>query len=209
MKIIAIGAHPDDLEYGCGGTLYKLSKLKHSINLLVMTRGEMGGNPDVRQKEQEYSSKILKAKLFWGRFSDTQIPLEKETINTIEFFIKKIEPDLIFVIHPDDTHQDHRTVAQATITATRYVKNVLFYEVPSSVNFFPPSVFTDIGAVLDRKMELLKAHKSQVLNTRIADLTITEAAKACALFRGFQNRTKYAEAFVPLRLSLDYINGFK
>jgi LmbE family N-acetylglucosaminyl deacetylase len=206
MKIIAIGAHPDDLEYGCGGTLYKLSKAGHDINLIVMTRGEMGGDPSVRQKEQEHSAKLLKAKLFWGRFSDTQIPLEKETINTIEYFIKKIQPDLTFVLHPKDTHQDHRTVSQATVTATRYVRNVLFYEVPTTFDFSPASIFTDIGGdTLDKKMLLLKSHKSQVFSTRVADLSILEAAKATALFRGFQNRVKYAEGFVPLRLSLDKI----
>ena len=203
MKILAIGPHPDDMEYGCGGTLYKLAKAGHSINVLIMTRGEMGGAPDKRQKEQEASAKILKAKLFWGRFGDTQIPLQKETINTIEFFIKRIEPDLIFTPFANDTHQDHRTVSQATITAARYVQNVLFYEVPTTVDFTPASVFTDIGGVIDKKMTLLKCHKSQVFATRIADLSIIEAAKAIALFRGMQNRVKYAEGFVPLRLSLD------
>ncbi|HBU69263.1 MAG TPA: hypothetical protein DEE98_02645 [Elusimicrobia bacterium] len=207
MKIVAIGAHPDDLEYGCGGTLYKLSKAKHDINLVVMTRGEMGGDPDLRQKEQEKVAKMLNAKLYWGRFTDTQVPLQKETINTIEFFIKKIKPDLIFVMFPNDTHQDHRVVSQATMTATRYVKNVLFYEVPSTVEFTPASIFTDIEPVLNKKMEILKAHKSQVFATRVADLSILETARATALFRGFQNRTKYAEGFVPLRFSLDNING--
>lgn len=207
MKVIAIGAHPDDLEYGCGGALHKLSKAGHEINLLVMTRGEMGGNPELRQKEQEASARLLKARLYWGRFNDTQVTLEKETINTIEFFIKKIKPDLIFVMFPNDTHQDHRVVAQATVTATRYVRNVLFYEVPSTVDFSPASVFTDVGGVLAKKMAILKAHRSQVFATRIADLTILESAKATALFRGVQNRVKYAEGFVPLRLSLDRIHG--
>lgn len=202
MRILAIGPHPDDLEYGCGGTLFKMSRRGHKISLLVMTRGEMGGKPDFRQKEQEKAAKILKADLFWGRFSDTQIPLEKETINTIEFFIKKIKPDLIFTPFHNDTHQDHRTVSQATITATRYVRNVLFYEVPTTVDFSPSSVFVDIGDMIDDKMSLLKAHKSQVFSTRVADLTILESVKAAALFRGFQNRVKYAEGFVPLRLDL-------
>jgi len=205
MQIIAIGAHPDDLEYGCGGALYKLSRGGHRISLLVMTRGEMGGNPDVRQKEQEKTARLLNAKLFWGRFTDTQIPLQKETIDTVELFIKKLKPDLIFVPFPNDTHQDHRTVAQAAVTAARYVQNVLFYEVPTSVDFSPASVFVEIDDVLEKKMSLLKVHRSQVFATRVANLTILEAAKASALFRGLQNRVKYAEGFVPLRLSLNNI----
>ncbi|MFH1367780.1 MAG: PIG-L family deacetylase [Elusimicrobiota bacterium] len=202
MKILAIGAHPDDLEYGCGGTLVKLSRLGHEIHLLVMTRGEMGGKPELRQTEQEKAAKFIKAKLYWGRFQDTQIPLEKETINTLEFFIKKICPDLIFCLFPNDTHQDHRIVAQATITATRYIHNVLFYEVPTSVDFGPASVFVDIGSVIQQKLTLLKIHKSQVFKTRVANLTILESSKASALFRGLQNRVKYAEGFVPLRVNL-------
>lgn len=202
MRILAIGAHPDDLEYGCGGTLYKMSRLGHEISLLVMTRGEMGGKPELRQFEQEKAAKLLNAKLYWGRFQDTQIPLEKETINTIEFFIKKINPDIIFCLFPNDTHQDHRIVAQATITATRYIQNVLFYEVPTTVDFSPASVFVDIGKVIEKKMQLLKAHRSQVFRTRVANLTILESVKAAALFRGLQNRAKYAEGFVPLRLNL-------
>jgi len=208
MNILAIGAHPDDFEYGCGGTLYKYSQAKHKINLLVMTRGDMGGKADLRQKEQERSAKILKAKLYWGRFSDTQIPLQKETINTIEFFIKKIKPNFIFSLFPNDTHQDHRTVSQATVTATRYVHNVLFYETPSTIDFTPASVFVDIERVLNKKLELLKAHKSQVFATRIANLSILEASQATALFRGVQNRVKYAEAFVPLRLAMNNLNAF-
>ncbi|MHB9154216.1 MAG: PIG-L deacetylase family protein [Endomicrobiales bacterium] len=208
MKVLAIGAHPDDLEYGCGGTLYKLSKAGHSINLLVMTRGEMGGDPDTRQKEQERSARLLNAKLYWGRFTDTQVPLQKETINTIEFFIKKLKPDLIFVLFHNDTHQDHRVISQATVTATRYVQNVLFYEVPTTVDFSPASIFVDVGGpILDKKMALLKAHRSQVFSTRIANLSILESSRATALFRGVQNRVKYAEGFVPLRLSLDHLNA--
>jgi hypothetical protein len=57
--------------------------------------------------------------------------------------------------------------------------------------------------VLKNKLALLKAHKSQVFATRVANLSILESVKATALFRGFQNRVKYAEGFVPLRLSLD------
>jgi LmbE family N-acetylglucosaminyl deacetylase len=208
MKIIAIGAHPDDLEYGCGGTLIKMAKKKFDINLMIMTRGEMGGNPDIRQREQEQVAKKLHANLFWGRFNDTQIPLEKQTINTIEYFIKRLKPDLIFCLHPQDTHQDHRTVAQATITATRYVKNVLFYEVPTSTDFRPASIFSDLTGVINQKVELLKLHKSQVFSTRIADLSILEAAKSTAQFRGMQNRVRYAEAFVPLRISLDTLRPF-
>lgn len=203
MDILTIGPHPDDLEYGCGGTLAKMALRGHRIHLLVMTKGGMGGRPEVRQKEQEASARLLKARLHWGRWTDTQVPLNKDLIQDIETVIRRVEPGLIFVPYHNDTHQDHRNVSQATVTATRYARNVLFYEAPTSQDF-TPSVFVDIGKVLDKKLALLRAHRSQVYQTKVPDLSIIENARSVAIFRGFQNRVKYAEGFMPLRLALDF-----
>jgi len=198
MNILAIGAHPDDIEYGCGGTLCKYAKLGHKIYLLVMTKGEVGGWR--RAREQARSARILSAeKLFWGGYRDTRVPLGKELINRIEATVTKVKPTFIFVNYLDDTHQDHRTVAQATNTATRYTKNVLYYEVPSTQNF-NPAVFIDIKGVLEKKVASLRAHASQVTATRIQNLTIIDSALSNAVFRGIQGRVKYAEAFMPSRL---------
>ncbi|HRY29191.1 MAG TPA: PIG-L family deacetylase [Elusimicrobiota bacterium] len=203
MNVLAIGPHPDDLEYGCGGTLAKLSDKGHRIHLLVITKGGMGGAPAVREKEQEKSAKLLKARLHWGSWKDTEVPLEKALIDRVEAVIADTQPLLIFVPYHNDTHQDHRNVSQATVTATRYVRNVLFYEVPSSVDF-TPNLFVDIGKHIEKKFALLKAHHSQVYQTKVPGLSIIENARSAAIFRGFQNRVKYAEGFVPVRLALDF-----
>ncbi|OIO74053.1 MAG: hypothetical protein AUJ85_06515 [Elusimicrobia bacterium CG1_02_37_114] len=203
MNILAIGSHPDDLEYGCGGTLLKLSARGNKVSLFVLSAGEIGGDPKARIKEQQRSAKILKAKLYLGDFKDTEIVLSKKLINSIENVIRKVNPTLIFVHHLEDTHQDHRNVSQATITATRYIRNVLFYEVPTTVNF-SPTVFVDIGKIKGKKLKLLESHKSQVHLTRVAELSILESAGSSSIFRGFQNRVKHAEGFVPLRLALDF-----
>ncbi|MBI3550345.1 MAG: PIG-L family deacetylase [Elusimicrobia bacterium] len=203
MKILGIGSHPDDLEFGCGGTFAKFSKAGHQIHMLIVTSGEIGGEPAVRRREQERSARILKAKTYWGGFRDTDIPLTRELIQMLERHIRDIKPNLIFTHHFDDTHQDHRKVSQATTTAARHVRNVLYFEVPSTLNF-NPSVYVDIGTFLPRKLAVLKAHRSQVFQTKVPDLTILESAKSTAVFRGYQDRVKYAEAFVPMRLSLDF-----
>ena len=66
MNILAIGAHPVDIEFGCGGTLSKYSEKGHKVYLLVMSKGDKGGNPEVRQKEQENSTRILRVeKLYY------------------------------------------------------------------------------------------------------------------------------------------------
>ncbi len=201
MKILAIGAHPDDIEVGCSGTLTKYAQAGHDVYMLVMTEGHMGGERAVRKKEQTKSAKILKpCELIWGGCEDTQLSFHmNKMIHDIEAVLKKIAPDFIFVQHEDDTHQDHRALAKATISATRYIHNVLFYEGPTTQNF-SPTVFVDIKETIDKKFAMLLAHRSQVQKTNIEGLSITDIVRSTAVFRGIQGRVQFAEAFVPLRL---------
>ena len=199
MKVLSIGAHPDDIEFGCGGTLIKLSNLGAKIFLFIMSKGEKGGDPIVRCSEAEKSANILNAQLIWGNLPDTYIVFSRELIQKIENVMKDIQPNIIFVNFYIDTHQDHVALANATIAATRYYKNVLFYEVPTTANSFTPDVFTDITDVLEKKLEILQAHSSQVYKVNIGNLDILEVAKSTANFRGIQARCEYAEAFLPYR----------
>lgn len=203
MRILALGAHPDDIEVGCGGTLIKYAENGHRIFLMVMTEGGQGGLPEVRKREQDQAAKVLRAeKVFWGGYRDTEVPLSRDLIQTVEEIVKKIEPHFIFVHYHDDTHQDHRHLAMSTITATRYTKNVLFYEGPTTQNF-SPTVFVDIEQALDRKIRSLEAHASQVGKTNIEGLTIADLVRSSAHFRGIQGRVKHAEGFLPLRLFIN------
>ena len=203
VNILAIGAHPDDIEFGCGGALIKYTQKGHRLFLLVMTGGGMGGASAVRIREQQASGEILAAeKIFWGGYEDTQLIVDTVLIGKIEAVIAEVKPDFIFCNFPDDTHQDHRHLAQAIMLATRYIRNVLFYEGPTTQNF-NPQVFVDISDTLERKVEALKAHKSQVMKTNIEDLSIVEVARSSANFRGIQGRVKYAEAFHSLRLFIN------
>jgi len=203
MNILAIGAHPDDIEFGCGGTLSEYSEKGHKIYMLVLSKGDKGGNPDIRQKEQEDSARILGTeKLYFGNHVDTEIVQSQKFITEIEDFLKEIKPGFIFVHYLDDTHQDHRNLSDLTISATRYIQNVLFYEGPTTQNF-TPNVYVDITSALDKKVECLEAHVSQVSKTNIEGLSIIEAARSTAHFRGIQGRVNYAEAFNSLRLFIN------
>lgn len=202
MNVLAIGCHPDDIEYGCGGTLLKYAEQGESVFLLVMTDGSMGGDSAVRRAEQLASAELMGVKeVFWGGYKDTRLPLDQQVIATIEETMKKVKPSLIFVHGPEDTHQDHRALNKATFSAARYTPNVLFYEGPTTQNFLP-TVFVDISEYVDRKMELLEAHASQVARTNIEDLTIVDLARSNATARGILGRVKLAEAFLPVRLFL-------
>jgi LmbE family N-acetylglucosaminyl deacetylase len=201
--ILAIGAHPDDIEFGCGGTLIKYTQKGHRLFLQIMTDGGLGAEKATRIEEQIKSKAILGADdIFWGGYEDTHLIVDIDLIGKIEKVIKKIRPDFIFCSYPEDTHQDHRHLGQAVMSATRYIRNVLFYEGPTTQNF-KPHVFVDIDDTLERKIAALKAHKSQVMKTNIEDLSIVEVARSSANFRGIQGRVKFAEAFHALRLFIN------
>ncbi len=208
MRIVALGAHPDDIEYGCGGTLALLSAAGHEVFLLICTAGEQGhigeqtANP--RTAEQEHSARLLGARdILWLDYPDTSVPVDREIISSVETHLDRIRPEYVFVHHGQDTHQDHRNLSQVAVSATRKQRNVLFYEGPTT-HTFTPTVFVDITTTIERKLEALTAHRSQLTQTNIAATSILELARATSMFRGTQARTMYAESFVPLRLFLDF-----
>ena len=203
MNILAIGAHPDDIEFGCGGTLIKYALKGHDTYLLILTDGGKGGDPAERRKEQEDAAKVLGAQhLFCGGYADTEVPIERDLIQKVEGVLHRVRPELIFVHWGDDTHQDHRHLSTSVVTASRYTRNVLFYEGPTTANF-TPSIFVDIDAVLEQKLKSLAAHASQVVKTGVEGLSIVDLARAAAHFRGIQGRVRNAESFVPLRLFIN------
>ncbi|MBU0467940.1 MAG: PIG-L family deacetylase [Candidatus Omnitrophica bacterium] len=199
MNILAIGAHPDDIELGCAGTLLKYAKSGDNVYLLVLSDGSKGGDCSIRKLEQIEASKILGVKeLIWGNWNDTEFDVTNENVEYIESIVKRINPDEIYVNYFDDSHQDHRALAQCVISATRYCKRVLFYEDYTSQNF-EPNIFVDIGDVLNDKFKLMRTFKSQLGKNTSDEPTMLENIKAVARFRGFQAKINFAEGFMPLR----------
>ncbi|MCK9244123.1 MAG: PIG-L family deacetylase [Candidatus Marinimicrobia bacterium] len=204
MNILAIGPHPDDVEIGCGASLAKFSSKGHNVYIFVASDGAAGGELEVRRAEQEISARILGInEVYWGGYRDTEIMIDRHTIASVEKVIHQVKPDMILVNYHDDTHQDHRNMAAITNSATRYIRNVLFYETPTTQNFMP-NVFVDIGTeFLAIKLQALRAHTSQVNRTNIANLSIIQVAESSAHFRGVQARVACAEAFHSLRLFIN------
>ncbi len=204
MNILAIGPHPDDIEIGCGASLAKFNAKGHKVYIFIATDGAAGGDSQTRRLEQENSARIMGvSEIFWGRCKDTEITIDRHTIAAVEKIIQQVNPDMILVNYHDDTHQDHRNMAAITNSATRYIRNVLFYETPTTQNFMP-NVYVDIGTeFLATKLQALRAHSSQINRTNIANLSIIQVAESAAHFRGVQARVAYAEAFQSLRLFIN------
>jgi LmbE family N-acetylglucosaminyl deacetylase len=203
LNILALGAHPDDIEYGCGGTFLKFARKGENIYFMILTKGEFGGNPEVRRREQEQAMKMLGVKkIFWGGCIDTELPNERVIITRIDKVIDEVKAEEVYVNYLNDIHQDHRTLAECALAATRYVKRVFFYEDYTSVNF-EPDIFVDIEDVLEEKQKLIRVFSSQVAKSYPTKLDMVESVKAIANFRGFQGKVKYAEGFKAFRFLRD------
>ena len=203
MRIVAISPHPDDFEIGCCGTLLKYAQRGADITALIMSDGSLGGPAEIRHEEQEKSAEIAGIRqVLWAGFKDADLPGDREVIDAIEGVLREIRPTFLFVPFGQDTHQDHRKVSNAALSATRHSRNVLFYECPTSVNFHP-TIFVDIGAEFEDKIATLEAHRSQVERTHIEGLPITEIARSMAHFRGTQSRVSHAEGFQAVRLFIN------
>jgi LmbE family N-acetylglucosaminyl deacetylase len=199
-SVLAIGAHPDDLEFGCAGTLSRFVQKGNSVYLMILTDGKQGGVPPARRDEQIKAAETLGAKdLFWGDYPDTRLSFYDDVIVKIEEVIKKTAPSFVFVHSNKETHQDHRHANACTISASRNIPNVLFYEGPSSFDF-EPNVYVDVQDCIDKKMELLKIHQTQVMRTNVIGRSIVDIAMATASFRGTHCNVPFAEAFISLRM---------
>jgi LmbE family N-acetylglucosaminyl deacetylase len=168
-----------------------------------MTGGENGPGDDEtivgRRLEQEQAARTLGARLLWGGQVDCTVTPDAATVAVVERALKETEADVVYVHAPDDSHQDHRAVAAATLSAARRLSRVLHYQSPSTLTF-SPTTFVDVTAYLSGKLAALGAHASQV---EMSAMVEPDAVVASARHWGAQARIGYAEAFAPTRLVND------
>ena len=162
MKVLAVGAHPDDFEYGCFGTLALHNKNGDEIYGLTLTKGDKGGDPNIRYDESLEAAKNVNMNLSFGDFKDGMIAHNINTIKFIEDFIKKIEPEIVYTTSIHERHQDHLNVALSMLVAGRSVNQVYAYETISCTNDFHPVMFVDITSTMESKNTALSSHKSQM-----------------------------------------------
>src|SRR5690606_219191 len=139
--VLAIGAHPDDVEIGVGGILAAHAQAGDSITILTLSRGARGGDADSRQHESLASAEILDARLFVKDLVDTEISGGGATVRLIEEVVQEVQPTIVYTHSSNDRHQDHRAVSEATIAATRRVGTVACYQSPSATIDFRPTRF--------------------------------------------------------------------
>jgi LmbE family N-acetylglucosaminyl deacetylase len=197
-RVLAIGAHPDDLELACGATLAKLADAGHEVRTMVMSSGGKGGDSSVRVTEAASGSDFMGAsEVQVHDFTDTSLAEHgDEMVQAIEAFMAEFRPDVVITHSRNDYHQDHQAVHSATMRAARQHSSILCFESPSSTRQFDPSVFVDIAGYVDVKIHAVAMHRNQKGKPYMS----AERVRSLAAFRGSQVKTTYAEGFEPVRL---------
>ena len=177
LDVLAIGAHPDDVELGCGGTLALLARQGRKVGILHLTRGEAGtrGTPEERQAEAESAARILgAAEVGFLDCGDGALRAGEAEENALIERIRAWRPDLVLGPSPSDRHPDHHRALQLVQSACFYagLKNrhpeggaafrpgTLFSYMQHDL--FEPSFIVDVSSTWEVKVEALRAYRSQL-----------------------------------------------
>jgi len=161
MNVLALGAHPDDIEGGCFGTLERLRRGEHKIHMVVMTSGEIGGDWRKRRDEGKECARLLGIELQIEDFGDGKLPDNSTVTGFIENLIKKKNIDVVFCTTEHDLHQDHRNLAYCAKRSMRYVKEFYCYQETQTPSTFTPTMFVDVTDTFEVKEKAIRLHETQ------------------------------------------------
>ena len=204
MRILAIGAHPDDIEYGCCGFLLRMKQEGHEVCLLVLSGGEKGisGPSQDRILEQRKAFEMCDfSRLYLKHFPDGDIVCNNRLVSEIESVIRETAPELILVNHPNDYHQDHSSVARAVIAAARAERGLLFYQAYSAIDF-QPDIYVRIGTFVPKKIEVLQCFRSQIEKNIGKRIDFVESSISANRYYGSRIAAEYAEGLCLYRYIL-------
>ncbi|MCU1415328.1 MAG: hypothetical protein JWN80_2668 [Microbacteriaceae bacterium] len=159
--VLAIGAHPDDVEIGVGGILAAHRAAGDTVTILTLSRGARGGEADDRQHESLAAAELIGARLFMEDLVDTQISNSDPTVGIIERVVRETNPSIVYTHSNHDRHQDHRAVHEASLVATRNVRTVACYQSPSATVDYRPNRFVSIDGFTESKLALIACFASQ------------------------------------------------
>ena len=217
MNILAVGAHPDDLEILCGGTLALYAQQGHHVTMAVLTNGNVG-HPEIeldemariRKSEFEAAAALIGADTIWMNVDDELSVIDLPARLKMVDVLRRVNPDVILTHNPDDYHVDHRNTGQLVFEAaplacvhrleTKFPaasKQSLIYYIDTlgAINFLPTE-YVDISSVVNLKKEMVRCHKSQGEWMKAATgFDMEDVLESVARVRGFAAGVSHAEGF--------------
>ena len=194
--VLAVGAHPDDVEIGIGGILLRHASQGHRVTVLTLTGGEAGGVVADRASESQRAAELLSARLIHAALTDTSVSEGGSTIGTILEVVEEIRPSTVYTHTIRDVHQDHRNAHSATLVAARGISRIFCYQAPSTTVEFKPTRFVAIDEFLEGKLEVIQAYTSQV---KIRDYLDEELLRATARYWSRFSQARYVEPLEVVR----------
>lgn len=217
MRVLAVGAHPDDLELLCAGTLAKYASQGHHVIMCHAGIGDKGHfhipNDElaaIRRKEAQDSASRIGAESVCLGLPDCEMFIDRPTLVLFMDMIREADPDVIITHSPTDYMPDHRVVSQLVYDASfhstlpnfhtdrpanRTVTPVYYMDNLAGVDF-APTEYVDVSEFIEKKKEMMLCHQSQVVWLKEHDnLDVLELIDTSAKFRGLQCGAPFAEAF--------------
>ncbi len=225
--VLAITCHPDDMEIACAGTLLKCKERGDRVVVCHLSSGNLGHeviDPDtlskMRSEEAKESCALAGFEVMWGGFDDIEIYSDnKSSRDKVVDVIRKVDPDFIITHAPNDYMPDHTAVSKlvfdASFSATvpHYKTSVdkaarlvpIYYMEPLMGLDFTPTEYVDISPYIEKKLEMLNCHRSQIVWMREHDgIDFPDMIKTASKYRGYQSGADFAEAFTQC---LVYLKG--
>jgi len=198
-RVLFLGAHPDDIELGCGALLHHVVR---QTEVLCVTLSDNQKNPDLQSVKDEHleSMAVLgvpKEKLILGPFTTRVFPNARQEI--LEYFLKlrkDFQPDLIFVHSNRDVHQDHLTMTDEALRAFRGITVLGFDVVRSSYGFFPHFLVEVSEEDVNKKIEALACYETY----RDRYYFNSELTRSIMIRHGALAELPFAEGFDILRI---------
>ncbi|RAV13291.1 PIG-L deacetylase family protein [Paenibacillus contaminans] len=220
MRVLAVGAHPDDVEILCGGTLAKYAARGDHVTIMVATNGNVGSPTHtkeeiaaIRRKEAENAAAVIGADLIWLGYDDEFLFHDRETRMAFINAIRQANPDVMFVHGANDYHPDHRICGEIAadcripvtvrLIETEFpqmdkVPHVFIMDNVGSIGF-EPEAYVDITDTFETKSRMLRCHESQdAWLQHIYGMEYVEFMAKASSMRGMAIGVKYAEAFRSL-----------
>lgn len=224
MRVLAVAAHPDDVEFHCAGTLLKCKQRGDEVFVCTVNNGNMGHEeimPDelaqIRRAEAQKACDLAGFHYLPANIGDLQSYYQnREHRDLIVDIFRQANPDLIFIHHPNDYMCDHVAASKLAFDAafvascphyiTKYpaISNLapIYYMTTAAEMGFIPTEYVDITDVYEKKIQMLLCHESQEKWLREHDnVDYTNECRIMSEFRGMQCKVKYAEAFAPCLVS--------
>ena len=193
MNILAVGPHPDDIEFGCAPILIKEVRRGNQVRMLVLSRGEAGsaGTPEVREEESRQAAKLIGATVEFLDFGgDCHLQYTPQNAFRIAAEIRNFKPQIVLAPHPQENqHPDHAVAGKLVRDACRFarygglaelktipihkVNNLFFYNVTQHLQ--KPDIVIDISDLLAEWEAVMHCHESQVKSKAYIELQKTAA----------------------------------